>query len=106
MKTGVTKKEKDCLGTINECRAIIEFLANGCEVFKNVRQHGCVDIVVIHPDGTIEKLDVKTRCERKRDGSPIHRSRTDKQKKWDVRLYYIDENHIGHYHPPKGIYEK
>ena len=59
MKTGVTKKENDCLGTINECRAIIEFLANGCEVFKNVRQHGCVDIVVIHPDGTIEKLDVK-----------------------------------------------
>ena len=32
MKTGVTKKENDCLGTINECRAIIEFLANGCEV--------------------------------------------------------------------------
>jgi hypothetical protein len=40
----------------------------------------------------------------KRDGSPIHRSLSDKQKQWGVRLFYIDENHEGHYHPPKGIY--
>ena len=48
-------------------------------------------------------LCIQKRIRRKRDGSPIHRSRTDKQKEWDVRLYYIDENHIGHYHPPKGF---
>jgi hypothetical protein len=106
MKTGISTQHErdDSLGAVNEYRAIIEFLANGCEVFKNVRQHGCIDIVVIHPDGTIEKLDVKTRCERKRDGSPIHRSLSDKQKQWGVKLFYIDENHEGHYHPPKGIY--
>ena len=106
MKTGISTQHErdDSLGAVNEYRAIIEFLANGCEVFKNVRQHGCIEIVVIHPDGTIEKLDVKTRCERKRDGSPIHRSLSDKQNQWGVKLFYIDENHEGHYHPPKGIY--
>ena len=103
MKTGVPKERNDSLGAINEMRATIEFLANGCEVFRNVRQHGCVDIVVIHPDGTVEKLDVKTRCERKRDNYPIHRSLTAEQKKLGVRLYYIDEGYGGHYHPPKGI---
>ena len=108
MKTGSSKRHEynDYLGSINEHRAIIEFLANGCEVFKNVRQHGCIDIIVLHPNGTVEKLDVKTRCERKRDGSPIHRSLSNKQKQWGVKLFYIDENHEGHYHPPKGIHEK
>ena len=50
MKTGISTQHErdDSLGAVNEYRAIIEFLANGCEVFKNVRQHGCIDIVVIH----------------------------------------------------------
>ena len=89
-------------GTMNELRAINEFLSKGCEVFTNVKQHGCIDIVVIHPDGKIEKLDIKTRCKRKRDQIPIHRSLTKEQKQLDVRLYYIDEKYKGHYHPPRG----
>ena len=108
MKTGSSKKHEynDYLGSINEHRAIIEFLSKGCEVFKNVRQHGCIDIIVLYPDGKLEKLDVKTRSIRKRDGYPIGRSLTKQQQKWGVRLFYIDENYPGHYHPPKGIHEK
>ena len=102
MKTGSSKKHIH-LGAINEYRAVIEFLSKGCEVFTNVKQHGCIDIVVIYPDGKTEKLDIKTRCERKRDNYPIHRSLTEEQKKLGVRLYYIDEGYGGHYHPPKGI---
>jgi len=49
MKTGSSKRHEynDYLGSINEHRAIIEFLSKGCEVFKNVRQHGCIDIIVL-----------------------------------------------------------
>ena len=101
MKTNLSKRHIH-LGAINEYRAVIEFLSKGCEVFTNVKQHGCIDIVVIHPDGKIEKLDIKTRCERKIDQSPIHRALTAEQKKLGVRLYYIDEGYDGHYHPPKG----
>jgi|TARA_B110000285_G_C15038073_1_gene570401 hypothetical protein len=97
------KEAPDRLGKINELRAIIEFLANGAEVFINVRQQGPIDLVVIHDSGEIEKLDVKTRSVRMRDGSPIHRSLTPVQKKLGVRFYYIDENYMGHYHPPKGL---
>jgi predicted ATP-grasp superfamily ATP-dependent carboligase len=93
----------DHLGSCNEHRAIVEFLSQGCEVFKNVRQHGPIDIIVIHPDGKEERLDVKTRAYRKRDKLPIHRSLTEKQKKLDVRIYYIDANYEGHRHPPKGV---
>ena len=52
MKTNVSKRHIH-LGAINEYRAIIEFLSKGCEVFTNVKQHGCIDLVVIHPDGMI-----------------------------------------------------
>ena len=105
MKSGksVNHERDDFLGSINESRAIIEFQKKGCEVFKNVRQHGCIDIIVIHPSGEVEKLDIKTRSIRKRDNSPIHRSLSEQQKKWGVRLYYIDENYKGHYHPPTGF---
>jgi|TARA_R110002051_G_scaffold60_1_gene390 hypothetical protein len=102
----MSKTFDDFRGTISENLAINEFLRKGCEVHKNVRQHGCVDIIVIHPNGKVELLDIKTRCIRKRDSSPIHRSLTEKQKRWGVKLYYIDENNQGHYHPPKGKNEK
>jgi len=98
----VNHERDDFLGSINEHRATIEFQKKGCEVFRNVRQHGCIDIIVIHPNGEVEKLDIKTRSIRKRDNSPIHRSLSEQQKKWGVRFYYIDENYKGHYHPRIG----
>ena len=91
----MSKTFDDFRGTISENLAINEFL-----------RKGCVDIIVIHPNGKVELLDIKTRCIRKRDSSPIHRSLTEKQKRWGVKLYYIDENNQGHYHPPKGKNEK
>jgi len=63
----MSKTFDDFRGTISENLAINEFLRKGCEVHKNVRQHGCVDIIVIHPNGKVELLDIKTRCIRKRD---------------------------------------
>jgi|TARA_R110000764_G_C10807759_1_gene359858 hypothetical protein len=97
----VNHERDDFLGSINEHRAIIEFQKKGCEVFKNVRQHGCIDIIVIHSNGTEERLDIKTRSIRKRDNLPIHRSLTKNQKELNVKLYYIDGSCRGHYHPPK-----
>jgi len=91
------------IGTINEHRAISEFLKKGCVVSKNVEQHGPFDITVVWPDGKVELLDIKTRSIRKRDGYPIHRNLTPTQKKLGVILYYTDDKNKGHYHPPKGF---
>ena len=66
-------------GTVNELRAINEFLKQGCVVCKNVEQHGPFDITVVWPTGKIELLDIKTKSVRKRDGYPIHRSLTNLQ---------------------------
>jgi len=95
-------KDSARIGTIYEHKAINQFLRDGCHVFKNVMQHGPIDIVVIHPNGKIEPLDVKKRSIRKRDNYPIHRSLTKEQKKLNVKLFYTDDNYEGHYHPPKG----
>jgi len=88
-------------GTVNELRAINEFLRRGCVVCKNVEAHGPFDISVTFPGGRVELLDVKTHTLRKRDGLPIHRSLTPVQQKLGVRLYYKDASDKGHYHPPK-----
>ena len=89
-------------GTMNELRAINEFLKQGCVVCKNVEAQGPFDISVTFPDGRVELLDVKTRSIRNRDGSPIHRSLKPLQERLGVRLYYKDASDEGHYHPPKG----
>ena len=88
-------------GTMNEIRAINEFLENGCVVCKNVEAQGPFDISVTWPNVDIELLDVKTCSFRDRDGSPIHRSLTPLQEKLGVRLFYKDKNISGHYHPTK-----
>jgi len=103
-KAQVSSQLKDSTkGTINEHRAINEFLKKGCIVSKNVENHGPFDITVVWPDGKVELLDIKTRSIRKRDGYPIHRSLTPTQKKLGVILYYTDDKNKGHYHPPKGF---
>ena len=89
-------------GTMNELRAINEFLGKGCVVCKNVEAQGPFDISVTFPNGKVELLDVKTHCLRSRDNLPIHRSLTTVQKELGVRLYYKDASNEGHYHPPKG----
>jgi len=96
-------KDSARIGTIYEHKAINHFLKKGCHVFKNVMQHGPMDIVVVHPNGETGLLDVKKRSIRKRDNLPIHRSLTEEQKKLNVRLFYIDDDYEGHYHPPKGV---
>ena len=91
-------------GTMNELRAINEFLKKGCVVCKNVEAQGPFDITVTWPSGRTELLDVKTNSFRKRDGSPIHRSLSLAQKGIGVKFYYKDTSDKGHYHPPKGKY--
>ena len=89
-------------GTVNELRAINEFLKKGCVVCKNVEAQGPFDISVTFPDGKVELLDIKTHLLRKRDGLPIHRSQTTAQKELGVKLYYKDASNDGHYHPTKS----
>ena len=98
-----TMKLKDSTkGTVNELRAINEFLKKGCVVCKNVEAQGPFDISVTFPDGKVELLDVKTNSFRRRDGLPIHRSLTTAQRELGVRFWYKDASDAGHYHPPKG----
>ena len=75
-------------GTVNELRAINEFLKKGCVVCKNVEAQGPFDITVTWPSGRTELLDVKTNSFRKRDGSPIYRSLSLTQRGIGVKLYY------------------
>ena len=89
-------------GTMNELRAINEFLKQGCVVCKNVEAQGPFDISVTWPGGRTELLNVKTNSFRKRDGKPIHRSLTTAQKALDVKFWYKDASDEGHYHPPKS----
>tara|TARA_R100001244_G_scaffold49591_2_gene43752 strand:+ start:322 stop:624 length:303 start_codon:yes stop_codon:yes gene_type:complete len=96
-------KQPGRIGTIHEHLAINEFLKKGFLVFKNVMQQGPADIVVVSPDGEIELLDIKKRSVRKRDGFPVHRSLTKIQKKLKIKLYYVDNEYGGHYHPPRGV---
>ena len=97
-----TKLKDSTKGTMNELRAINEFLKQGCVVCKNVEAQGPFDISVTWPNGKVELLDVKTNSFRKRDGKPIHRSLTTAQKGLGVRLWYKDTSDKGHYHPPKA----
>ena len=98
-----TMKLKDSTkGTVNELRAINEFLKKGCVVCKNVEAQGPFDISVTFPNGKVELLDVKTNSFRKRDDFPIHRSLSDTQKELGVKFWYKDASDKGHYHPPKG----
>ena len=93
-------------GTVNELRAINEFLKQGCVVCKNVEAQGPFDISVTFPNGKVELLDVKTNSLRKRDGLPIHRSLSTTQRELVVKFWYKDASDKGHYHPPKGKREK
>ena len=86
-------------GTMNELRAINEFLKRGCVVCKNIEAQGPFDISVTWPNGNIELLDVKTPSFRKKDNSYINRSLTPIQEKLGVRIFYKDKNIQGHYHP-------
>ena len=47
-------------GAISELRATTFLLEQGFEVFRNISQHGSIDIIAISKDGTILKIDVKT----------------------------------------------
>ena len=47
-------------GAISELRATTFLLEQGFEVFRNISQHGSIDIIAISKDGTLLKIDVKT----------------------------------------------
>ena len=100
-RESIMKLKDSTKGTMNELRAINEFLERGCVVCKNIEAQGPFDISVTWPNGDIELLDIKTSSFRNRDGSPINRSLTPLQEKLGVRIFYKDKNISGHYHPSK-----
>lgn len=79
-------------GALSELRACAWFLRQGCEVYRNVSQHGYADLVAVYPDGRTLLIDVKTRTN-KTDGS-VHTSdcRTDEQLSRGVRLLFVTED--------------
>ena len=61
-----SSKDSAKIGTIHENLAINQFLKINV-LYLNVCQHGPIDIIVLHPDGQIELLDVKKRSVRKKE---------------------------------------
>ena len=101
-RESIIKLKDSTKGTMNELRAINEFLKKGCVVCKNVEAQGPFDISVTFPNGKVELLDVKTNSFRRRDGFPIHRSLSVAQKELGVKFWYKDASDEVHYHPPKS----
>ena len=49
------RNQKRVIGDVSEYRAIIKFLEEGYEVFKNVSSSGPIDMVLVHHE--TERLD-------------------------------------------------
>ena len=89
------RNEKRVIGDVSEHRAIIKFLEQGYEVFKNVSSSGPIDMVLVHHEtGEVRLIDVKTTSRRTkswRPGSKIIRQRTKEQIRLKVEFEYVEK---------------
>jgi len=90
--------KKHISGTVSEYSAINKLLELGFLVFKNVSQHGLIDLIAISPDNETFRIDVKTISKRTRktrhrsEGKMIYRIPSNEQKKYDVVLMIVDRD--------------
>ena len=74
-------------GSCSELIAVIWFLNNGYDVFRNVSAHGKCDIIA-EKDSTITKVDVKTATNR--NGNLFCAGQTKEQKKENIKILMVD----------------
>lgn len=88
----INKKHK---GAYSELRAILWFLKNGYEVYRNVSSHGICDMIVTK-DNELIKVDVKTAQKSPHSGELYCSARNEQQKKQDVQILmvYLDDDVI------------
>lgn len=83
-------------GARSELVATVWLLERGYEVFRNVSQHGIIDLIARDPEtGEIRLFDVKTVARYvKQDGSVSRKTAplSEDQLKCDVRLIAVDGN--------------
>ena len=90
--------KKHISGTVSEYSAINKLLQLGFLVFKNVAQHGLIDLIAISPDNETFRIDVKTVSKRTKktryrsEGEMIYRTPSSEQKKFDVVLMIVDRD--------------
>ena len=66
------------------------FIKKGFYVFKNISQHGPVDMVVLDKDGYTMLVDVKAISLRTKNGWKVNRSPTKEQDLLGVHLCYVN----------------
>ena len=66
------------------------FIEKGFYVFKNISQHGPVDMAVMDKDGNIMLVDVKSLSLRTKNGWKVNRAPTKEQNKLGVELIFVN----------------
>jgi len=90
--------KKHISGTVSEYSAINKLLQLGFLVFKNVAQHGLIDLIAISPNNEPFRIDVKTISKRtkktkyRNEGQMIYRTPSDDQKTYDVVLMIVNRD--------------
>ena len=104
----MTRDNKHIKGDQAELIAQEFFVKKGFYVFKNISQHGPVDMAVMDPDGNILLLDIKALSLRSKNGWKVNRTPTDEQCRLGVQLLFVDlvTGKVMDDLPPKKKYKK
>ena len=86
----MTRNNKHIKGDQAELIAQEHFIKQGCYVFKNISQHGPVDMVVLDKDGYTLLVDVKAISLRSKNGWKVNRVPSEEQEKLGVHLVYVN----------------
>ena len=104
----MTRDNKHIKGDQAELIAQEFFVKKGFYVFKNISQHGPVDMAVMDPDGNILLLDIKALSLRSKNAWKVNRTPTDEQCRLGVQLLFVDlvTGKVMDDLPPKKKYKK
>ena len=84
------RNKKHIKGDQAELIAQEYFIKKGFYVFKNISQHGPVDLVVLDKEGYTILIDVKAISLRTKNGWKVNRSPTKEQNLLGVHLCYVN----------------
>ena len=84
------RNKKHIKGDQAELIAQEYFIKKGFYVFKNISQHGPVDMVVLDKDGYTMLVDVKAISLRTKNGWKVNRAPTKEQDLLGVHLCYVN----------------
>ena len=90
LESCMPRNKKHIKGDQAELIAQEYFIRKGFYVFKNISQHGPVDMVVLDKDGYTMLVDVKAISLRTKNGWKVNRSPTKEQDLLGVHLCYVN----------------